>query len=124
MSTLVLVSYWFARLCAREPVGAGSSFCPTGEPMGTDLLCLPPAFTLVSCLAYPSNLKMEATCSSQTSVDFQRTTRRYIPEDRTLHNHRCENLKYYSLWTPQRERDVLDIYGNTENHLLSIGLVY
>jgi hypothetical protein len=22
----------------------------------------------------------------------QRTTRRYIPEDRTLHNHRCENL--------------------------------
>jgi hypothetical protein len=29
-------------------------------------------------------------------VDFQRTTRRYIPEDRTLHNHRCcENLKSY-----------------------------
>jgi hypothetical protein len=31
----------------------------------------------------------------ETSVDFQRTTRRYIPEDRTLHNHRCENLKSY-----------------------------
>jgi hypothetical protein len=28
---------------------------------------------------------MEATSSSETSVDFQRTTRRYIPEDRTLH---------------------------------------
>jgi hypothetical protein len=27
---------------------------------------------------------MEATCSSETSVDFQRTTRRYVPEDRTL----------------------------------------
>jgi hypothetical protein len=27
------------------------------------------------------------------SVDFQRTTRRYIPEDSTLHNQRCENLK-------------------------------
>jgi hypothetical protein len=23
-------------------------------------------------------------------VEFQQTTRRYIPEDRTLHNHRCE----------------------------------
>jgi hypothetical protein len=27
---------------------------------------------------------MEATYSSETSVDFQRTARRYIPEDRTL----------------------------------------
>jgi hypothetical protein len=26
---------------------------------------------------------------------FQPTTRRYIPEDRTLHNRCCENLKYY-----------------------------
>jgi hypothetical protein len=33
----------------------------------------------------------------ETSVDFQRTTRRYIPEDSTLHNHRCENLKSYIL---------------------------
>jgi hypothetical protein len=38
---------------------------------------------------------MEATCSSETSVDFQRTTRRYIPEDSPLHNHRFENLKSY-----------------------------
>jgi hypothetical protein len=29
----------------------------------------------------------------QTSVDFQRTIRRYIPQDSTLHNHRWENLK-------------------------------
>jgi hypothetical protein len=36
---------------------------------------------------------MEAIYSSETSFDFQRTTRRYIPEDSTLHNHRCENLK-------------------------------
>jgi hypothetical protein len=34
-------------------------------------------------------------CSSETSVDFQRTTRRCIPEDRTVHNHRRENLKPY-----------------------------
>jgi hypothetical protein len=35
---------------------------------------------------------MEATCSFEASVDFQRTTRRYKPEDRNLHNHRCDNL--------------------------------
>jgi hypothetical protein len=28
--------------------------------------------------------KMEAICSPETSVDTQRTTRRYIPEDGTL----------------------------------------
>jgi hypothetical protein len=31
-----------------------------------------------------STLKMEAICSSETSVDTQRTIRRYIPEDVTL----------------------------------------
>jgi hypothetical protein len=40
---------------------------------------------------------MEATRSSETSVDFQMTTQRYIPEDRTLHNHRCEKLKSYTV---------------------------
>jgi hypothetical protein len=59
-------------------------------------LCLPLAFTLVSCSAYSSNLKMEVICSSETWVDCERTTRRYIPEDSTLHNHRCENLKSYN----------------------------
>jgi hypothetical protein len=38
-------------------------------------------------LAYISTLKMEATCSSESSVGFQRTERSYIQEDRTLHNH-------------------------------------
>jgi hypothetical protein len=38
----------------------------------------------VSFLAYPSTLKLEATCSSETSVDFQRTRWRYISEDGTL----------------------------------------
>jgi hypothetical protein len=28
---------------------------------------------------------VKATCSSETSVEFQRITRRYIPENRTLH---------------------------------------
>jgi hypothetical protein len=44
---------------------------------------------------YSSTLKTEAIRSSETSVNFQRTTRRYIPEDSTVHNHRCENLKSY-----------------------------
>jgi hypothetical protein len=49
---------------------------------------------------------MEAICSSETSVDFQRTKRRYIPEDRILHNHRCEKFKSYKvlicllIWLP------------------------
>jgi hypothetical protein len=45
----------------------------------------------VSFLAYSS--KTEATYSSESSADFQRTARRYIPEDRTRHNLSCENLK-------------------------------
>jgi hypothetical protein len=32
---------------------------------------------------------------SETSVDTQWTTQRYIPEDGTLHNRCCENLKSY-----------------------------
>jgi hypothetical protein len=31
--------------------------------------------------------------SSETLVDFQRATQCYVPEDSTLHNHCCENLK-------------------------------
>jgi hypothetical protein len=41
---------------------------------------------------------MEAICSSEKSVETQRTTRRHIPEDYTLHNHRCENLKSYKVY--------------------------
>jgi hypothetical protein len=54
-------------------------------------VCLPSAFTLVSCSANSSNLKMEAMCYFETSIDFQRTARRYS----TVHNHCCKNLKSY-----------------------------
>jgi hypothetical protein len=37
--------------------------------------------------------KWKAIYSSETSVDFQRTTRRCIPEGSTHHNHFCENPK-------------------------------
>jgi hypothetical protein len=38
----------------------------------------------------------ESRLQAERSVDFQRTIRRYIPEDSSLHNHRCENLKSYN----------------------------
>jgi hypothetical protein len=36
-------------------------------------------------LAYSLALKKEATFSSETSGDFQRTTQNYMPEDKTSH---------------------------------------
>jgi hypothetical protein len=36
-------------------------------------------------------------CFSEMSVDFQRTKRHYIPEDRTLQNDRRENLKSHTI---------------------------
>jgi hypothetical protein len=51
-------------------------------------------FMLVPCLAYSSTVKMEATCSSETSINFHRNTLHYIPDVRILHNYRYENLKY------------------------------
>jgi hypothetical protein len=38
---------------------------------------------------------MEMVYSTEISVDFQRTTRRYIPEDKILRDHGCENIKSY-----------------------------
>jgi hypothetical protein len=58
-------------------------------------LRLPRAFTLVSCTAY-SIMKMEVICSSETSVDFWRATRRSIPEDSIHHIRCCENLSSYT----------------------------
>jgi hypothetical protein len=41
-----------------------------------------------------SILKMEKTLATETSVDFQRTGRRYISERWTLYNHLCESLRF------------------------------
>jgi hypothetical protein len=45
---------------------------------------------------------IEAICSSWRSLDFQQTTRRYIPEDRPRHNHCCEILRPYTELYPRR----------------------
>jgi hypothetical protein len=42
---------------------------------------------LVSYFSYSSTQKMEAICSSETLVDFQRTTRHDIPEATTLQSY-------------------------------------
>jgi hypothetical protein len=57
-------------------------------------------YLFIFCLACSWTLKMEAICSSETSVGTQLTTRRFIPEDLSLHNHRCENLKSYRRIVP------------------------
>jgi hypothetical protein len=41
-------------------------------------------FMLVSCLAYSSTVKMEESCSSETSFNFWWTSLHYNPESRTL----------------------------------------
>jgi hypothetical protein len=41
------------------------------------------------------DLKMEAISSFETSAAFQQTTQHCIPEDRILHNRRCEKSKSY-----------------------------
>jgi hypothetical protein len=45
----------------------------------------------ILCLRF--NLVNGGTCWSETSVPFRRTKLSYIPEDRNICKHRCENLK-------------------------------
>jgi hypothetical protein len=45
-------------------------------------------------------VKVEATCSSETSVDIQRTIRRYIAEDRTLQIFTFERINCVSQIVP------------------------
>jgi starvation-inducible outer membrane lipoprotein len=50
---------------------------------GMPIALLATCVMLVSCLS-SSTLKMEATCSSKTLVNFQWTAQHYIQEDRTF----------------------------------------
>jgi hypothetical protein len=103
----VLVSYWFAQWSCEN---LAVSFCTTASQWelkstlpfpscflhnpkfpASRLLGLPSAFTVVSCSAF-STLKMEAIYSSETLVDFQGATRRYIPDDNTLLFQNCLNF--------------------------------
>jgi hypothetical protein len=65
-----------------------------GEPSTKETL-LATFFILDSCLNFFSILKIEAICSSETSIALQRNTWRYIPQKTAPHKHRSENLKPY-----------------------------
>jgi hypothetical protein len=52
---------------------------------------------LVGWRAFLIALMMEAAGTSETSINFYQTTRRYNPEDSHLRTHRHENLKSYEL---------------------------
>jgi hypothetical protein len=51
-------------------------------------------FMLVSRLAYSSTLRLEATNSSENSVDFQRTTQRCMPEECSRPKSNKNNSEY------------------------------
>jgi hypothetical protein len=75
--------------CGDEPTGESyllgynpcALFNSTDNLKEQKELCI----LLVPCLAYFLTLRMEVTCSSETSVDFKRTLRCYTPKNRTLH---------------------------------------
>jgi hypothetical protein len=73
------------------PVGKRKGFCsvPIGSVLSFFRLTLQFAGFLLGCF---STLKMKVILFSETSAHI-RTTRRYIPEDDTFHNYRCENLR-------------------------------
>jgi hypothetical protein len=85
--------YWLSMSCLLLVHLVPSCFLHEPEFSTSRLLCFLPASC--QCLAYSLTLKMEATCSFKTSVYFQQTAQCYIPEDRTLHNHCCENLRLF-----------------------------
>jgi hypothetical protein len=64
---------------------------------------------------------LETMCPSETSVDFQRTTRRYIPEDSTLHQWfstfiRPRDGKFFFYKTRARYRAAARRLKNTALH--------
>jgi hypothetical protein len=88
-----------------QPHGlVSTSWSPESQPVNTPGTEQNPQHSVCHLLArwfaepISSTLKMEAISSSETSVEFQRTTRRHIPEDATLQNHGCENLKSYNIY--------------------------
>jgi hypothetical protein len=69
--------------------------CMSEKPVCTGADLQPPAHA-GSPLAHFSTLKMEAIRSSEKLVNA-RSTQRHIPEDHTLHSHRCGSLKSYNI---------------------------
>jgi hypothetical protein len=69
-----------------------------------------PAFTLVSCSAYFSTLNMKAACSSETSVDFKRATRRYSSDGRSFQPS-CPDLKVANVGKNKSKNKTTPVIG-------------
>jgi hypothetical protein len=63
---------------------------------------------------------MDAICISETSVDFYLTTRRYIPEDKSLHSHFYEKFKSSKLLNMQIKKWNLTQPENRRHSILSL----
>jgi hypothetical protein len=78
-----VVSYWLTLFSetANESSRSALQFQPVSYTN--------PSFRQAECSARfhacSSTVKMEATCSSETLIVFQRTTRRYIPQNTSLY---------------------------------------
>jgi hypothetical protein len=79
LTAMVMKSSVFCDITPCSPLNVNRCFGGTwrlhiqGQPRKKpEWLCLPPTFMLVSCLDYSSTPKWGATCSSETSLDFQR----------------------------------------------------
>jgi hypothetical protein len=60
---MICLYIYYSNLCYTEPIPCNTEWQAGGRQS--------PAFTLVFCSAYSSTLKMEATYSSETLVDFE-----------------------------------------------------
>jgi hypothetical protein len=94
LTAVVMKSNIFWDITPCSPLQVNRHF---GGTYRLHLFCLPSAFTLVSCSAYSSTLKIEAICSSETSVHFHRTIRRYVLEDSNVQERILAFLFSYSL---------------------------
>jgi hypothetical protein len=77
------VALWIITPCSSQTARRSKR---TGGKLGT-----PPA-TVVSCLAFSPNLKIETTSVSET-LGSHRTTHHYNPENHTFHKYPHKNLK-------------------------------
>jgi hypothetical protein len=72
----------------------GGTYCFHLQDIGVNQAVLTALFMLILCMAYSSTLKLKMIWSSEVSADFYWTTLHWIPEDRTVHSHCCENPSY------------------------------
>jgi hypothetical protein len=71
----------FTAVVMKRSVFWGITPC---SPLKVKEALLSTCFHATFLLGYSSTLKIEAICWSETFSDFQRTTWRYIPEDRSF----------------------------------------